>query len=152
MRIKRFSIIFLIAVMAVLTKPPFITSQQIEKCGASSQPADVKKPNQTQRELCVCAQNSAKESPTYQISDSAFGIKIAPIKPSDRPRRGVAASRGAIEKTQETALLGSLEIPDSNDLSSPEVANLQKQLLDYREKRRKSTEEEWGRFQKYSLR
>lgn len=151
MKIKKLLIIVSIAAISVLTKPPFVTSQRIENCEAS-QPADAKKPKPTQQELCLCEQTSAKESPTYQISDSAFGIKIAPTKPSARRRRGVAASPGAIEKTQETALLGSLEIPNTDDLSSPEVAELQKQLLDYREKRRKSTEDEWLRFQKYRLR
>lgn len=151
MKIKKLLIIVSIGAISLLTKPPFVTSQQIKNCDAS-QPATAKKPKPTQQELCLCEQNSAKQSPTYQISDSAFGIKIVPPKPSARRRRGVAAGRGAIEKTEETALLGSLEIPNTDDLSSPEVAGLQKQLLDYREKRRKSTEEEWLRFQKYRLR
>lgn len=79
------------------------------------------------KELLLAAIN--KKSPTYQVGDSPFGIKTAARKSTGR-RGGVAASPGTIERTERTALLGKLEVPNTDDLSSPEVADLQKQLLE----------------------
>ncbi|MEP6925455.1 MAG: C1 family peptidase [Pyrinomonadaceae bacterium] len=150
MKIKTLLIIISIMIMPVLTKPSFVSSQQSENCDLEE--LNNKKPPPSELEMCLCEQTSAKEKPTYQVGDSPFGIKTAPRRKATS-RRGisVAASPGAIERTEHTALLGKLEIPNTDDLSSPKVAGLQKQLLDYREKRRKSTEEEWQRFQKYRL-
>ncbi len=150
MKIKTPLIIVSIVLLSILTEPTFVSSQKTEIC--SVQELNDKKPEPTGLELCLCEQTSAKETPTYQTGDSPFGIKRASRKSSTRRRRGVAASPGAIERSEHTALLGKLEIPNTDDLSSPEVADLQKQLLDYRETRRKSTEDEWRRFQKYRLR
>lgn len=150
MKIKTLLIIVSITLISIFTKPVLVSSQQTGNC--EYQPADIQKPPPTELEICLCEQTSAKESPTYQVGDSPFGIKTVPPKSSAKTRRGVAASPGAIERSEHTALLGKLEIPNTDDLSSPEVTELQKQLLDYRDKRRKSTEEEWLRFQKYRLR
>jgi len=151
MKIKTLLIIVSIVVMSVLTKPDFVNSQQTEICDIDRM--QNKKPVPTAAEMCACEQSSAKEKPTYTTSDSPFGIKkSAPVSRTGKRRFGVAASPGAVERTAKTILLGSLEIPNTDDLSSPEVADLQKQFLDYREKRRQSTEEEWKRFQKYRLR
>ena len=147
MKIKTLLIIFSIILLSVLTKPTFVSSQQTENCDVQKE--SNKKPKPTGLELCLCEQTSAKEKPTYQVGDSQFGIKSTPRKTSTRQRKGVAASPGAIERTQRTALLGKLEIPNTDDLSSPEVAGLQKQLLDYREERRKITEKDWVSYRKY---
>lgn len=148
MKIKTLLIIVSIILLSVLTEPTFVSSQQSENCDV--QELNNKKPP-PELEMCLCEQTSAQEKPTYQVGDSPFGIKTVARK-SSRRRRGVAASPGVIERTEHTALLGKLEIPNTDDLSSPEVAGLQKQLLDYREKRRKSTEGEWERYRKYRLR
>ena len=146
----RFLLIFVCVVLtSISTEPTFVRSQQAEICNVTQ--LMNKKPEPTSAELCVCEQSSAKEKPTYQIGDSPFGVKTVARKSTKR-RRGVAAGPGAIERVEHTALLGKLEIPNRDDLSSPEVAELQKQLLDYREKRRTATEDEWERFQKYRLR
>jgi C1A family cysteine protease len=150
MKIKTLLIIVSLLVMSVLTKPTFVKSQQTENCDTLK--AADKKSDATESEKCLCEQNSAVEKPTYTIGESPFGIKTKPRKPTSRTRRGVAASPGAIERTAHTKLLGKLEIPNKDDLSSPEVAGLQKQLLDYRAERRKTTEEEWKRFLKYRVR
>ena len=150
MKIKVLLIFISIGTWAIFTKPTFVNSQQTESC--EKRLVNNQKQELTATEKCLCEQNAKGENPTYQIGESPFGIKPAPAKAASGKRRGVAAARGAIERTRETALLGSLEIPDKDDLSSPEVAELQKQLLDYRAERRKATEKEWLRFQKYRLR
>lgn len=150
MKIKTLLIIISIALISFFTKPVFVSSQQAVK-NCDNQPTDSKK-QPTELEICLCEQTSAKETPTYQVGDSPFGIKTTPPKASAKRRFGVGASPGAIERIEHTALLGKLEIPNTDDLSSPEVENLQKQFLDYREKRRKSTDREWISFQKYRLR
>lgn len=151
MKIKFLLIIGCIGLTAILTAPDFVRSQQTEVCSITR--LQNKKPPPPATEMCACEQSSAKEKPTYTTSDSPFGIKkSAPVSRTGKRRFGVAASPGAVERTAKTILLGSLEIPNTDDLSSPEVADLQKQFLDYREKRRQSTEEEWKRFQKYRLR
>jgi hypothetical protein len=151
MKIKILLIFISIGAAAIFTKPESVNSQQTENC--ETRLVAGRKQELTESEKCLCGQTSKGESPTYRISDSPFGLKPEPPpKRSNGKVKGVAAGPGAIEKSQETALFGKLEIPNTDDLSSPEVAGLQKQLLDYRKKRRKSTEEEWLRFQKYRLR
>ncbi len=151
MKIKILLIFISIGAAAIFTKPESVNSQQTENC--ETRLVAGRKQELTESEKCLCGQTSKGESPTYRISDSPFGFKPEPPpKRSNGKVKGVAARPGAIEKSQETALFGKLEIPNTDDLISPEVAGLQKQLLDYREKRRKSTEEEWLRFQKYRLR
>ena len=139
MRIKTLLIIVSIALISVFTKPLFVSSQQTVNCDI--QPTNSKKPP-TELESCLCEQTSAKEKPTYQVGDSPFGIKTVARK-SSKTRRGVAASPGAIERTERTALLGSLEIPNTDDLSSPEVEKLKKQVLDFREEYRKNVPRNW---------
>jgi hypothetical protein len=149
MKIKFLLIFICVALTSLSTEPTFVRSQQTETCDIGQM--QNKKPIPTSAEFCLCEQSNAAEKPTYQIGDSPFGVKTVARK-SNRRRRGVAASPGAIERVEHTALLGKLDVPNTDDLSSPEVADLQKQLLDYREKRRQATEEEWQRFQKYRLR
>ena len=144
-----FLLIFVCVALSVSTEPTFVSSQQAEICDIGQM--QNKKPIPTSVEFCRCEQSSAKEKPTYETGDSPFGVKTVARKSTKR-RRGVAASPGAIERVEHTALLGKLDIPNTDDLSSPEVENLQKQLLEYREKRRTATEDEWQRFQKYRLR
>jgi len=140
-----------------LTKPTFVNSQQTEPTKINSQSTEIcdvgqlmnKKPEPTSAELCLCEQSSATDKPTYQIGDSPFGVKTVVRRKSSRRRRGVAASPGAIERTEHTALLGKLEIPNKDEQSSPEVDALQKQLLDYREKRRKITERDWVLYRRW---
>ena len=148
MKIK-FLLIFVCVALSVSTEPTFVSSQQAEVCDLTQ--LNNKKPIPTSAEFCACEQSDSTEKPTYQIGDSPFGVKTAARKSTKR-RSGVAASPGAIERVEHTALLGKLDIPNTDDLSSPEVENLQKQLLEYREKRRAATEDEWQRFQKYRLR
>lgn len=144
MKIKTLLFVVLLLTASALTKPTFVTSQQTENCDTLK--TTDKKTDATESEKCLCEQTSAAEKPTYTISASPFGIKTVPPKKSSKTRRGVAASPGAIERTEHTVLLGSLEIPDKDDLSSPEVSTLQKQLLDYRAKRRKAAERDWNLY------
>jgi C1A family cysteine protease len=149
MKIKTLLTIISIVLMSVLTKPDFVTSQQIEQPAESCnvQQMSNKKPEPSGLELCLCEQTSAKETPTYQVTDSPFGIKRNAPGKSGRRKAGVAASPGAVERTAHTKLLGSLDIPNTDDLSSPEVAALQKQVLEYRRERLEAVERDMRSFQ-----
>ncbi|MGI8787603.1 MAG: C1 family peptidase [Pyrinomonadaceae bacterium] len=145
MKIKTLFIIVSLFLVSFLTKPTFVTSQQVkqqtENCDTLK--AADKKTDATEAEKCLCELNSATEKPTYTTGESPFGRKTVVQKKSSRTRRRVAASPGAIESTEHSELLGSLEVPNKDDLSSPEVEKLQKQFLEYRAKRRKATERDW---------
>ena len=132
MKIKFLLIIGCVGLTAILTAPDFVRSQQTETCSITQM--QNKKPPPPATEMCACEQSLAKEKPTYTTSDSPFGIKrSAPVSRKGKRRFGVAASPGAIERTAHTVLLGKLDIPNTDDLSSPEVATLQKQVLEYRQ-------------------
>ncbi len=156
----RFLLIIVCITISISTEPTFVSSQQIEPPKTNSPQTEVcdigqmqnKKTVPTSEEFCLCEQSSIAEKPTYEIGESPFGVKTLAAQKSNGRRKGVAAGPGAIERVERTALLGKLDVPNTDDLSSPEVAELQKQLLDYREKRRRATEDEWLRFQKYRLR
>ncbi len=159
MNTKKLLIILTVAAISVSIKISLVSSQQNEQPNAICNIEELSKklPRPPEFELCMCEQTSAKEKPTYTVSESAFGKKTAAPKTASRGKTkrrsgGVAAGASSLERTEHTILLGSLDVPNKDDLSSPEVAGLQKQLLDYREKRQKSTAEEWLRFQKYRLR
>jgi hypothetical protein len=141
MKIKTLLIIVSITLISVFTKPFSVISQQTGNC--DYQPTDSQKPPPTESEICLCEQASAKETPTYQVGESPFGIKTVKPKALSKRRFGVAASPGAIERIEHTALLGKLEIPNTDDLSSPEVEKLKKQVLDFREEHRKSVPRNW---------
>ena len=142
MKIRFLLLIGGVGLSAILTAPDFVRSQQTETCSISEM--QNKTPPPTATEMCACEQSSAKEKPTYTTSDSPFGIKMpTPVSRKGKRKFGVAASPGAVERTAQTALLGKLDIPNTDDLSSPEVAALQKQVLEYREKRYKAVERNW---------
>ena len=151
MKNKFLLIIGCIGLTAILTAPNSVRSQQTETCSITE--LQNKTPSPPASAMCACEQSLAKETPTYTTSDVAFGMeKPAPVTTrKGKGRFRVAAGQGTIERIAETALLGNLDVPNTDDLASPEVAELQKQLLDYREKRRRATEEEWLTYQKYSL-
>ena len=144
MKIKTLLIVVSVVIISMIIEPTFVNSQQeTETCSISQMQS--KKPPAPAAEMCACEQSLAKEKPTYTTSDIAFGMKkpATVVARKKKGRFGVAAGQGAIERIAETALLGNLDVPNTDDLSSPEVVELQKQLLDYREKRRQATEEEW---------
>jgi len=147
MKIKFLLIIGCIGLTAILTEPDFVRSQQTEVCDITKM--QNKTPLPTATEMCACEQSSAKEKPTYTTSDSPFGIKKpAPNLRTGKRRFGVAASPGAIERTAQTTLLGKLDIPNTDDVSSPEVATLQKQVLEYRQQRLEAVERDMKSFQR----
>lgn len=142
MKIKRLLIgMAVIAALASssLTHPVLVSSQQNSTCDT----AQTGKSEPTTLELCACEQSSATEKPTYEIGANVFGVKPVPPKTSGRRRAGVAASPGALERTQSTALLGSLEIPNHDDLSSPEVLKLRDRVLQEREEMKKAVAGQW---------
>lgn len=151
MKIKFLLSIAFVFSTSILTEPTFVNSQQIEPEKISSQSTENcdtlraadKKTDATEAEKCLCELNSATEKPTYTIGDSPFGKNTAARKKSSKTRRGVAASPGAIESTEHSEMLGSLIVPNKDDLSSPEVEKLQQQLLEHRAERRKATQEDW---------
>lgn len=147
MKIKLLLIIGCVGLTAILTAPDFVRSQQTEVCSITQM--QNKKPPPTATEMCACEQSSAKEKPTYTTNDSPFGIKkSALISRTGKRRFGVAASPGAVNLTAKTALLGKLAIPNTDDLSSPEVATLQKQVLDYRQQRLEAVGRDMKSFQR----
>jgi hypothetical protein len=156
MKIKTLFAIVSVLVIATLTKPNFVASQQSENL-SPNETCDMtklqnKKPEATAKEFCVCQQSAAREKPTYEISDNPFGIKTPTLsrrKSSKRKRAGVAAGQGAAERTEETELLGKLEVPNTDDSSSPEVEALRKQVQQKRDERAKSVERLWQRVNKY---
>ncbi len=146
MKIKFLLIIAFIALTAILTAPDFVRSQQTETC--SIEQMQKKKPSPTMKEMCACEQSSAKEKPTYTTSDYPFGLKKPATVTARKGKRrfGVAAGQGAIERTTETALLGKLVIPNTDDSNSPEVEALRKQLQLRRDERIPAVENLWKRI------
>jgi hypothetical protein len=146
MKVSFLLIISCIGLTAIFSAPDFVRSQQSETCSMTQM--QNKTPLPRAAEMCACEQSSAKETPTYTTSDSPFGMKKpAQVSRKGKRRFGVAASPGAVERTAQTALLGKLDIPNTDDLSSPEVAVLQKQVLKYREERLAAVERNMRSFQ-----
>ncbi len=146
MKIKLPLIIVSIVLLSILTKLDAVSSQQ-QKAVCNIDELNNKTPLPPTSEFCACEQALARDKPTYTIGDSPFGRKTAVRKSTTRRAGiGVAASPGVIERIEHTQLLGDLDVPNTDDLSSPEVAGLRKQLLDYRQERRKTTEEEWVNY------
>ena len=148
MKVKFLLIIGCIGLTAILTEPDFVRSQQTAVCSITQM--QNKTPLPTATEMCACEQSSAKEKPTYTTTDSPFGIKKpAPNSRTGKRRFGVAAGPGAIERTAQTVLLGKLEIPNTDDSSSPEVEALRKQLRQRRDERAAAVEGLWKRVNIY---
>ncbi len=143
MKIKTLLGIVSVIIISTLIKPVFVNSQQNEICEIAQM--QNKKPKPPATEMCACEQTSAQEKPTYQVSDSPFGVKTAALrrKASSRKRFGVAASPGAMERTQRTVLLGSLEIPNTDDSNSAEVIGLREKLRKQREEAGVIVERYW---------
>jgi hypothetical protein len=152
MKIIKLLMLVAVAAAAILTKPTTsVNSQQNQICDSEKKNEKGQKP--TNLELCLCEQSAKRETPTYRVGGWAFGMKpvAADTRKSSKRKRsgGIVVGAGALERIRETELMGSLEIPNTDDLSSPEVAGLQKQLLDYREEQRKITERDWALYGKW---
>lgn len=149
MKIKTFLTVLSIILISTFTKPIFVASQQqAEVCNLGEM--ESKEPPLPETELCACELTTATEKPTYTTGDSPFGRKtVARRRTSGGKFVGVAASPGALERVEHTALLGELEVPNKNDSDSPEVETLRNQLRQKRDERAKSVERVWQRFNKY---
>jgi C1A family cysteine protease len=130
MKSKRLLLIFILVVpMLVIAEPVALTSQQTQPCNTQQAKGTLREP--TELEECHCEQSSVTEKPTYRVGNNLFGSK-ASAQPKD-----------LYDKLEIP------EIPDANDLKSPEVTGLKQQLLSERESRRQAAEKIWREFQDY---
>lgn len=143
-----FGVLIVTLLVSVLTASESISQQQT--CG-NAKPGG---PEPTALESCACEQAAAPEKPTYEIGGPAFGMAVIPkqIAVNKQRRAGVAAGAGSLERTQSTALLGSLDIPNVDDASSPEVNKLKDLLTQQRENARRAVERNWAQYLLYRAR
>lgn len=150
MKIRRllFTIIVVI-VMFMLFKTGFVTSQQTESVNTQKVACDtLKVPVQ---EKCKCEQDSYTEAPTYEAGGNPFGVKSSKKSTAKKSKRiGVSAGTlASLERTQSTKMLGKLEIPNTEDLASPEVVKLAEELVNVRATQKKIVEDNWERYKRY---